>query len=322
METKTNQTIIETFIQESKHRQFLNRRQTERIHQAHPELFDLQNQLSLLGLTYTKEKIEGNVNAEDNFSTNAKIISDKIAQYLKLHQIPPDYISQKFECDACHDSGYVEGHMCHCLKAKLAEGAFARFDLRPSAKDENFQTYNIDFYPSEDQQMAEKRKRFFLKYCKNFSEVKENYLFIGKTGLGKTFLSNAIAGQLIEQGRDVIYITAAHLVRLVQDHLYTEGVNIERLYHALFECDLLIIDDLGAEYSTKFSGNQLFEIINGRIQSGKPMIISTNLTSREIKYQYNERLSSRIGGYFTAITFNGKDIRLVKNQTKSTSLHT
>ena len=80
----------------------------------------------------------------------------------------------------------------------------------------------------------------------------------------------------------------------------------------VLDCDLLILDDLGAEFSTNFSVSVIYNIINSRLVEGKPTIISSNLTAKELEARYSPRVVSRImGGYYT-IPFLGNDIRILK----------
>ena len=76
------------------------------------------------------------------------------------------------------------------------------------------------------------------------------------------------------------------------------------------QCDLLILDDLGVEFSTPFTVAALHDMIDTRLRSKKPTIISTNLNATEIEKRYTERLSSRIFGSFQRCQFVGKDVRI------------
>ena len=185
-------------------------------------------------------------------------------------------------CPDCHDTGYQGRAVCHCLKQALTDAAFSRFDLSPRARLENFDTFELKYYaddkpehgPSPRRYMAA-MKQLMMTYCADFEAQHDNYLFYGAPGLGKTFLSNCVANALIEKGKNVIYITAEHLINLVREAV-RDG-NDRTLSDSLSDCDLLIIDDLGAEYQTAFSDDQLFQIINDRILGDGPMLISSNL---------------------------------------------
>jgi len=86
-----------------------------------------------------------------------------------------------------------------------------------------------------------------------------------------------------------------------------------------FECDLLILDDLGTEFKNSFTQSCIYNLLNSRINSGKSMIISTNIdTLPKLIETYDDRISSRLLGNFRPFKFVGKDIRLekIKNANK------
>ncbi len=262
---------------------------------------------------YTKACIAGDTTAKATFDATVANLKAQREAYLTAQGFDADTYTRHYHCTTCKDTGYVKGEMCHCLLSIISEASFSQ----PQARHENFSTFSMDVYPPQTMADVKGRLKLFTHYCRHFEAMTDNYLFTGHPGRGKTFLSNCIVNALVDQGYRIIYITAAHLVKLVQEYLYNRGYDINDLYQALLDCDLLIIDDLGAEYSSKFSGSQLFEIINARILSGKKMIISTNLTTQDIVTQYDARLSSRIRGNFKTVPFYGDDIRLIKKQRQS-----
>ena len=239
---------------------------------------------------------------------------------LAEHHIDPEDLRVRERCPRCHDTGYADGAMCVCLKKRLSKAAFSRFDLSPRAEEENFDTFRLDVYPESKDGIPVRSVMAgvlatFRDYCARFDDIDENYLFTGVPGLGKTFLSGCIAAELIDRGYLVVYLTAEHLVRALIDRFHAKddgGID-----EALAGCDLLIIDDFGAEYSSDFSAKQLFEVINGRLLSGGKMIISTNLNLADIQNLYDRRLASRIAGHFKPIGFYGNDIRLIKRRERS-----
>jgi DNA replication protein DnaC len=80
-------------------------------------------------------------------------------------------------------------------------------------------------------------------------------------------------------------------------------------YDMLFNCDLLIIDDLGTELANSFTNSEIFNVINTRLISNKKTIISTNLSLAELSQVYTDRISSRLFGNFTILKFFGPDLR-------------
>jgi len=315
-----NEAIIRDYLDACARNQFLQDQRIHAIQARIPELSDIASRMDLAGTALVREKLAGDPDAQKHYRAAVDALEARRTRLLAENGLTPEDLAPHYLCPVCKDKGFVDGAMCDCLKQRIAEASFSRYDLKPLARKENFDTFRLDYYPDRQEGAInprlymEKILRLFKDYCAHFDQVADNFLFSGNPGLGKTFLTNCIAGALIAGNVNVVYTTASHLVRLVQDTIYGEGGSVNQLYQTLLDCDLLIIDDLGAEYGSRFSGNQLYEIINARLLSDRRMIISTNLTSREIMKQYDKRLSSRISGNFKPIPFYGDDIRLLKKR--------
>ena len=150
-------------------------------------------------------------------------------------------------------------------------------------------------------------------YVRNFDNGYENLLFYGDVGVGKTFLTNCIANELLKQGHSVIYFTAFQLFDTLARYAFRSGEiseDIGRVHEDIFDCDLLIIDDLGTEMTNTFVLSQLFLIINERDNRNRATIISTNLSIEEISERYSERTFSRIYGKYRMIKPSIKDLRI------------
>ena len=154
------------------------------------------------------------------------------------------------------------------------------------------------------------------EFVKNFDKKDENLLFLGKPGLGKTFLSTCIAKELINKQYSVIYETAYKTVSMLEELKFKKAENEEKLkfkVDKLYSCDLLILDDLGSEFSTHYTTSALFDIINSRLISGKKTVINTNLSISELSEKYGERVVSRLYGHYQLLNFIGSDIRIDKS---------
>ncbi|MEG0075096.1 MAG: ATP-binding protein [Eubacterium sp.] len=315
-----NNQIIEDFGNRLAKKKMALKLKKEKLYAEITEFSAIDTEINLQGIALTKERAKGNLDALERFKSAVSELENRRLELLKTNGYPADYLALQYDCPLCNDTGYQGNTMCNCLKQCLADAAFSNFDLKPLARHENFDTFNLAYYadtPMGNSQLIPRKnsaalKKLMVDYCAHFDTVTENYLFYGAPGVGKTFMTNCVANALIDGGHTIIYTTAAHLIRLVQQGMFDANSSTEPLYASLLECELLIIDDLGAEYTTKFSGSQLYEIINTRLLSTKKMIISTNLNMKMIKDQYDERLSSRISGHFTALPFIGNDIRILK----------
>ena len=156
--------------------------------------------------------------------------------------------------------------------------------------------------------------QFCKDYALDFSLESPSLFMHGATGLGKTHLSLAIANEAIARGYGVVYGSAPNMFSQLEREHFGRQYNNERTYEQeLLETDLLIIDDLGVEFSTPFTVSCVYNIINSRILSRKPTIIRTNLTPRELEDKYTQRITSRIIGGFVSLRFIGRDIRQIKS---------
>jgi len=260
----------------------------------------------------------------------AKIRKEK-EELLKAAGFPADYMEPRFVCGDCSDTGYVDGHKCHCLKAREIRLLYAQSHIDKILEIENFSTLDPSVY-SEPDHMS-KVVRYCREYVKDFEAIheqgpktdpgsvsdtgetrrhKENVLFTGNTGVGKTFLCNCIAKALMEKNHSVIYLTAIELFDAMAKAKIQGDTSMKNLYEKMMECELLVIDDLGSELNNSLTNSNLFFIINHRLQKRLATIISTNLNMEQIRDNYSERVSSRIMSSYDVLPLIGKDIRLRK----------
>ena len=297
--------------------QFRQRQKKATLYHQIPELSDLDNQLNRLGVALTRATIAREL---DQTAAIRLQMSELEARKKALAGDKASLLSHTYYCSLCQDAGILPTGICSCLNQCLAEISFSSYDLKTRAQRETFENFSADYYsdqpiasgPASHRSNALSIKQNMLKYCQNFDNIEDQLLFTGPPGVGKTFMSNCIVNKLTEKGYGIVYVTAAHLVASIQDQLFRDKKASTVIYEPLLLCDLLIIDDLGAEHSSEYSQKLLYEVIDGRLNAEKKMIISSNLTVLKIQKLYDERLSSRICGYFKTIPFLGEDIRILK----------
>ena len=219
--------------------------------------------------------------------------------------------------------GYVNGKMCICMKRLLRQISYDRLNSISPLSLSSFDNFSLDYYdtkPLEDSRNSPYKQMsrvlsFCVKYARGFSTSSESLLFQGAPGLGKTHLSLAIARDVIESGFGVIYVSAPSIMNKLNKEAfeYDRRSNDSPTEQLLTECDLLIIDDLGTEFSSRFNVAAIYNIINTRMIVSKPTIISTNLTITELQENYNMRIISRIIGNLRRLEFIGTDIRQQKH---------
>lgn len=237
---------------------------------------------------------------------------------------PEDVFEPRYFCAKCEDTGYFENNgktvACQCLKNMLVTCACEELNRTAPLSLSTFDSFSLEYYDKQvDASLGiapyEHMKKIFT-YCKNYAESfnanSESILMKGATGLGKTYLSLAIANEAIKKGFGVIYASAPSLMSRLEKSHFSNSNDSESIENMLLECDLLIIDDLGTEFHTNFSTSHLYNIFNFRMLSDKPIIINTNLTMRELKDIYTDRFVSRISGNAQKLDFIGRDIRIRK----------
>ncbi|MCD7765949.1 MAG: ATP-binding protein [Lachnospiraceae bacterium] len=250
-------------------------------------------------------------------------ISVRKAQLMKAAGYPEDYLQMRYECPDCQDTGYIGQQKCHCfLKAEI-DLLYTQSNLREHYKEETFPAFSLRYYAEDLKdpstgltaaQMASHALEVCRQFVQEFDETAGNLFLSGGTGLGKTFLSHCIANALLETTHSVIYFSAYDLFELLADSSFgrTQEAEAGELERHIFECDLLIIDDLGTEQTNSFVASQLFHVLNERILRQKSTLISTNLSLGEMAERYSERVVSRITGSYQMLKLIGEDIRIQK----------
>ncbi|MBE6855321.1 MAG: DNA replication protein DnaC [Ruminococcus sp.] len=223
----------------------------------------------------------------------------------------PDYLDLHYSCEKCDDTGYCGNENCACLNRELSRIAAAELNRHAQLALSSFSDFSLDYYRSGGASCYETMERI-LQFCRgyaaNFSLSSPSLLMMGMTGLGKTHLSLAIANEVIAAGHQVIYDSVINLLHTVEREHFgrSEGNTLE----TLLGCELLIIDDLGAEFDSGFYVSTVYNIINTRLNRGLPTIISTNLTHEAVQKKYEERIVSRLFACYTCLQFQGKDVRM------------
>ena len=247
-------------------------------------------------------------------------LSDRRRRLLSDAGFPEDYLEQHFECPDCQDTGYIGSRKCTCFKKAEIELLYAQSNLNEILEKENFDSFSFDYYSATIKNEAtglsalETARRAYdtaQRFVQNFDHKFENLFLYGDTGVGKTFLSHCIARELLRSTHCVLYFSAYDLFDMMAANSFSRkdtGTDEELIY----DCDLLIIDDLGTELTNSFVSSQLFLCLNERIMRRKSTIISTNLTLKNFSDTYSERTFSRIASNYQMISLIGKDIRIQK----------
>ncbi len=302
----------------------LRRRKAEAFAKV-PRIKEIEEELDRFGIRMLN--LLANGECDENRAVSGIMAENK--EYVKererlldIHGFDRDYLTVKPVCPKCEDSGFEGSAICTCLRQEITACALREANMSAALAGQTFENFSLSYYsdeyvpeygcsPRENMQAILKE---CISYADNFDKTDENLLLCGGCGLGKTFLSSAIANRLIEKGVDVLYVSCNALFPILEDmHFGREvGENAAYIVKKLNDCDLLILDDLGSEFVTQFTSAELFRIINNRQICGRKMIISTNLNRTQLGKTYNERIASRITGGFSILEFLGEDIRKIK----------
>jgi len=286
-----------------------------------PEITKLDADIASLSVKRARQLLDGDASALEDLHEQIQTLSLQKQQLLQAHGYPADYFQPPYTCPDCQDTGYIGHERCHCLKQAAIDLVYTQSNLQGILEQENFSSFSLDYYDNDIYDENTRISSFeaaqnALLQCRRFVDTFdtgfENLLLFGDTGVGKTFLSNCVAKELLDTGHSVIYFSAHHLFDLLAQKTFARDPQAAESYRNIFDCDLLIIDDLGTELTNHFTTSQFFVCLNERIRKEKSTLISTNLQLFDIATIYSERIFSRISNSFTILHLFGKDIRICK----------
>ena len=240
---------------------------------------------------------------------------------LAMENFEEGYLDDSPICDKCGGSGYIGSNMCECLRELCRQEQKKEVSVLSGSR-ETFNQFRLDYYPdrvdpkygASPRTIMERNLRICRTYALTFTPDAGNLLFVGGTGLGKTFLSACIARAVADRGCSVVYESAGHLFGKLEQAKFNPSEETRREAARFTECDLLILDALGTEMPGQFVTAAFYSLLNDRILAGKAMVISTNLNMDELSRRYSPQIASRLQGSFQGLTFVGEDIRVLKNR--------
>lgn len=290
---------------------------TAEIYEKIPQMKELDEEISKLAEKYADSFVTKNGMDFAQFQRELADLRLQKETLLKCARISPDALKMQYRCPDCQDTGYIGSERCHCLRQRIIDEMYQQSNLREILNTENFSTLSYQYYDAENLEKMKVAVEACKNFAKSFDKTFENILLCGTVGIGKTFLSNCIAKEVLDSGHSVLYLSAFQLFDLMAKNSFSGNGNrendIARQYPHIFESDLLIIDDLGTELANSFTVAGFFLVINERILNKKSTLISTNLSPEEILTTYTDRTYSRIISNYTMMKLSGSDIRLKKS---------
>lgn len=324
-------TLLLEYDQKKRRAELDFEKRKEELYVRFPRLQEIENELNSFAINTAKSILNGSSTSLENLSKKAAELRAEKQEILNKNNIPDNFLEPRFDCSLCKDTGYIQNEnagstLCCCLRQKLLDISYNKSNISNLGK-ENFDTFNPNIFsdkiePEKYKMNISPRQNMItikekcLDFVNNFDDPEaHNLLFTGNTGLGKTFMSNCIANELIKKGKNVLYQTAPVLLETVIDNKMNKykTSSQDSFYKNVLEADLLIIDDLGTECLNSMKLSELFTILNTRLlnlnNKVTKTIISTNLNINNIFKSYEERIGSRIAGFYDIYYFFGDDLR-------------
>ena len=273
-------------------------RHVQELHRAHPDLAAIDEKISAHALKCVRDSLHGKVVGLDAADqVYQQLQAERQALLAKYHLSEADYEPQ-WDCKRCEDRGYIRpGVLCECQLKKRREATYLASGLPEKFRDKTFENFRTDVY-KDPQEMENKLRRIyiFIEALAN-KQPMGNLVLRGDVGMGKSHLSVAIANACLDKGLTVVYRRVDDLMDLIRVNKFEKGQANEetvQMFDLLTNCDLLILDDFGAEVRSNFVLSELTRLIEDRNTNNKSWIINTNLDFNAIEMEYDPRLMDRI----------------------------
>ena len=318
--------IIKEYEQIRDQNRYLAEERRNKIYSLLPEYRKLDESVATVSVSLARLVLEGSEDALEKAHTTLQDISRQKQELLVQAGYPSDYLNPIYHCCACRDTGFITGEnglreKCHCFRNREIALLYDQSNIRQILSAENFSTLSYTYYQGEDLVRFQKAVNICKDFVQNFEQDYHNLFFYGTVGTGKSFLSGCVANELLKKGYSVIYFSASGLFETLAR--YTFDTNLKEtlydFYDDLYNCDLVIIDDLGTEMTNSFVSSQFFACLNERQLRRNATIISTNLSLEELRNRYSDRVFSRITSNYELCKLTGPDIRMLKKRSANST---
>ncbi len=277
---------------------------------AYQKLDSLERQM-VLEISKCKSRSE----TYKNLKTNLETLRTEKNKLLELMKLKESDLKPKYSCKNCQDSGFVAGRPCECFKKRKNLELIKAFGLLAN-KDCSFKNFDTKICKNAKQaenlkKIAEILEKWAEKYPNN---TKNNTVIVGKTGVGKTYLTSCLANELLEKDVSVCFVSAFDLNESFLKYHTSFDKTKQTWLEPFIEADVLFVDDLGTEPMLKnVTKNYFYLVLSERERFNKPVIITTNLMLDELNNRYDERICSRLCNKRNTnlIFIDGDDLRRI-----------
>lgn len=317
--------IMSTYYKNQTENRALEQQRKNEVYRKIPRIAEIDRLVALSAIDAVRSRLKAGTDTTASIKEHNQALIAEKADLLKTNGFPEDYLKPIYTCPLCEDTGRVGNDYCSCFKQASISLLYKQSTVERILQVENFEHFDLNYYSKEPDGKHPftpyENMRNILTKTKAFTELfdKEggNLLFYGETGLGKSYLSNCIAKALLDTQHTVLYQSAIHLFEEVcADVIMNKNPSpdSQETYRYLYNCDLLIIDDLGTEFTNSFVSSEFYDILNTRMREKKSTLISTNLNLQELTDRYTDRITTRIFAEYKVYNFYGSNIRLAKRR--------
>lgn len=317
MPLTTNQfrNLIREYDQRRSEAQRIHAERMDEIRARVPGYSELEDEATDTAMRYARMSLADPNTDLSMMDAELDRINRRKEELLKENGYDLSYLTVPYKCQDCEDTGYIGGRKCHCFKQAelhvLYDALYDKSNLHSLIETDNFDSMREDLYSGEDLVRFREAVRMCRDYIARFDTDYSNLLFVGSVGTGKSFLSSCIAHELLMSGHSVLYFSASDFFDTCAHNAFRRGdEDALDTDNDLYDCDLLIIDDLGTEYANQFVSSELFSCLNARHNKRRSTIINTNLSLKFLQERYSDRVLSRITGYYTILKLTGPDLRM------------
>ena len=320
--------VLSEYRSKQKANKDIYEKQMQEFYEKFPAIKDIDDKIAALAITHAARIITEGITPEDAVKavvTQRRSFEDKKNELLNTYNV--SLPQMKYDCDLCKDTGFILDKKCKCymenMQRVMISSVNGAQNVLFDVNSDTFDNFSLDWYSKTDTVSPlnitpyENMKSVYaecISFCTSFNTENKNLYFYGSSGTGKTFLASCIANDLIQKGYNVVYQSAYKLFQFMEDYKFGRIEHDTELYEQIYNADLLIIDDLGTEFSTAYTHSVFFDILNTRLLNSRSTIISSNLNLSDLEKKYTDRIQSRIIGNFEILRFMGDDIRIQKKQ--------
>ena len=309
-------TIIQGYNRRRLDSRKLQEEHTKEIYEKLPEYKNLDELTATLAIEQGKKRLMGDGGSADELKDILEDLNRQKKLLLTAAGYSVNYLDPVYTCSYCKDTGFIDGQKCHCFKQEMLDMLYEQSNIREVLANESFDDVSLEYQQGEDLTRLQNAVVHAKNFVKNFDLDYQNLLFYGTVGTGKSFLSNCIASELIKKGHSVIYFSSGDLFAKISEYAFRKNGKTSDTspYEEIYNCDLLVLDDLGTELTNSFVISQLFTCLNERHLRRKSTIISTNLAMEDLRDRYDDRIFSRIISNYDVCKLSGQDVRIYKKR--------